>query len=137
MNAQTSTIAAAQAPARSVRASRQAARSDRLSLLAGRRALLVLNRARDVVLTVRWGRIWFTIERDPGDYVLSAGDRMRIASNRAVVLEAWQQSRIEVEIPADSDLHIERASGSLCLLDPAQLAAKRFARASAAELSVG
>jgi hypothetical protein len=125
MSGQTSILGASEAPARTAARRQQAAASDRLNLLAGRHALLVLKRARDAVLTVRWGRVWFTVERDPGDYVLSAGERMRIASDRPVVLEAWSKSRLELEVPADSHLQIARAGGSLCLLDndslPSQL----------------
>ena len=52
-----------------------------------RDALLVLDDARDLTLAVESGTVWLTLEKDPRDVVLFAGQRFRIdRPGRTVVM---------------------------------------------------
>jgi hypothetical protein len=42
-------------------------------------------------LAVLGGRVWLTRSGDPDDYVLTAGERLRLDAHDEVVLEAWQR----------------------------------------------
>lgn len=40
-------------------------------------------------LTVRTGRVWITHDAEPGDWVLTAGQSLRLRRGQAVVVETW------------------------------------------------
>jgi hypothetical protein len=52
-------------------------------------------------LQVASGRVWITIEGEPDDYWLSAGESLPVPANRLIVIEAdLADSRVDLPAPA-------------------------------------
>ncbi len=58
---------------------------------------------------VEYGELWLTIEGDPADYWLSAGDSMLLQPHRLVVVEAHDESRLWLQPAACHHDHDEPA----------------------------
>lgn len=64
-----------------------------------RRELLVIDDARDQLLTCESGELWITQERDSRDIILPAGRSWRIDHDQPVVLSALQPAQVTLAHP--------------------------------------
>jgi len=60
------------------------------------RSVLALDDPSDVNLTCREGTLWLTLDGDPRDYVLEAGDSFRTVEHRRALVYALTPSRVEL-----------------------------------------
>ncbi len=77
---------------------------------------LRLMHARGTSVAVIWGEVWLTQEGDFADYVLRAGDLMRLNSDGLTLLHALENAGVSLLEPCvDDDVTPTQASGYLAM----------------------
>lgn len=66
------------------------------SLTLARQGVATIDNARGVDFTCTEGSVWLTLDNDPRDYVLEAGDTFQSNSRGRAVLYAFAPSRIDL-----------------------------------------
>ena len=61
--------------------------------------ILALRNAAGTRVRCSRGRGWVTVEGDPADYWISAGDEMQVRSPGRVVIEAYPGGELQVTLP--------------------------------------
>jgi hypothetical protein len=61
--------------------------------------MLTIGRKPGTEIRVEEGALWLTLDREPTDHVLKAGDVFRLDGRRAAIVSALEDSRFQISEP--------------------------------------
>jgi hypothetical protein len=78
-----------------------------------KRDVLTIGRNPGAEIRVEEGVVWLTLDREPTDHVLKAGDVFRLDGRRAAIVSAFEDSRFQIVEPVAAAGHVAALLASL------------------------